>query len=170
MDLTTVRDDVAVLDILLRDIAKRPVDITDPDWLTKLTEDPPPAEEAGVAAEAGAALSALLDAYDSGDDRIRAEVRDIFRRNPSFRWGVGLGATWSSAADFRRRLLLISAHDQGEDPRDELVTLWGLCAEARKRGIDIEPIVHEVAALSGDADHYGMGTTRHLIERGLEKH
>lgn len=98
-----------------------------------------------------------------------AEVRDVFRRNPSFRWGAGLDATWSSAADFRRHLLLISAHDQADDARDELVALWKLCAEGRRRGIDIDPIVHEVAALSTDVHHQGMGTTRHLIERGLEK-
>jgi len=169
MDLTSLQEDVAVLDLLLRDIAHRPVDVTDPDWMAKLSAQPP-AEEAGVAAEAAAALALLLDAYESDDERTRAAVRHIFRAYPSFSWGVSLDGTWSSAAEFRRRLILISARDQGQDPRDELVTLWELCAEGRERGIDIEPIVREVAGLSSDVDHYGMGSARHLLMRGLERH
>ena len=169
MDLASLQEDVAVMDVLLRDIANRPVDVMDPDWMAKLSAQLPPAEEAGVAAEAAAALVALLDAYDSDDERTRAAVRHILRVHPSFRWGVGLDGTWSSAAEFRRQLILISARDQAQDPRDELVTLWALCAQGRERGIDIEPIVREVAGLSSDVDHYGMGSTRFLLMRGLER-
>ncbi|MET8043745.1 hypothetical protein ABZU25_23125 [Micromonospora sp. NPDC005215] len=169
MHLAAVREDVAVIDILLRDIAERPVDLTDPDWQAKLSTRVPPVEEAGVAAEAAAALTALLDAYESGDEGVRDEVRQIFRAHHAFSWGVGLTGRWPSAtAEFRRRLVHISARDQSEDPRDDLVEIWELCAGARGRGVDVEPIVRAVADISGEVDHLGMGSTRVLILRGLE--
>lgn len=169
MDLSSVQADVAAMDLRLREIANRPVDMSDPDWHAKLATQAPPAEEAGVAAEAAAALATLLDAYESGDSYTRAEVRRIFRAHPSFNWGVGLPRTWSTPAEFRRRLVHLSARDQARDARDELMTLWELCAAGRERGIAIEPILREVAAISGDTDHYGMGSMRHLIMRGLER-
>src|SRR4051794_5308168 len=52
MKLVAVRVDAAVIDELLRDIAQRPVDVSDPNWMAKLRQAPPPVEEAGVAAEA----------------------------------------------------------------------------------------------------------------------
>ncbi|MEU4474986.1 hypothetical protein [Micromonospora sp. NPDC023888] len=169
MDLAAIREDVAVIDLLLRDIAHRPVDLTDPDWQAKLSAMVPPVEEAGVAAEAAAALTALLDAYESGDEGVRDEVRQIFRAHGAFGWGVGLTGQWpSAAAEFRRRLVHVSARDQSDDPRDDLVEIWELCARARGRGVDIEPSVRAVADISGEVDHFGMGTTRLLILRGLE--
>ncbi|MGC4811114.1 hypothetical protein ACLQ29_11365 [Micromonospora sp. DT228] len=169
MDLAAIREDVAVIDILLRDIGHRPVDLTDPNWQAKLSAGLPPAEEAGVAAEAAAALTTLLDAYESGDEGVRDEVRQIFRAHRHFGWGVRLTGRWSSpAAELRRRLVHISARDQSEDPRDDLVGIWELCARARGRGVDVAPIIRAVADISGEVDHYGMGSTRLLILRGLE--
>ncbi|WP_030487319.1 hypothetical protein [Micromonospora chokoriensis] len=170
MTLAAIREDVAVIDALLRDIADRPVDLADPDWQAKLSATPPPAEEAGVAVEAAATLTALLDIYESGDEGTRGEVRRIFRAHRAFSWGVGLTGEWpSAAAEFRRRLVHISARDQPQDARDELIEIWELCAWARERGIDVEPIVHAVADISGEVDHFGMGSTRLLILRGLER-
>ncbi|MGW5577797.1 hypothetical protein [Micromonospora chokoriensis] len=170
MDLAAVREDVAVVDALLRDIADRPVDLTDPDWQAKLSAAEPPAEEAGVAAEA-AALTALLDIYESGDEAARDEVRRIFRAHRAFSWGVGLSGEFpSAAAEFRRRLVHISARDQCADPRDDLMQIWELCEWARDHGIDVEPVLHAVADISGEVDHFGMGSTNRLILRGLERH
>lgn len=169
MNLAAIREDVAIIDILLRDIAQRSVDMRDPDWQAKLSSRVPPVEEAGVAGEAAAALTALLDAYEFGDEGTRDEVRQIFRAHEAFSWGVGLTGEWTSpAAEFRRRLVHISARDQSEDPRDELIEIWELCAWARGCGIDVEPIVREVASISGEINHFGMGSTRFLIMRGLE--
>ncbi|MET8204262.1 hypothetical protein [Micromonospora taraxaci] len=171
MDLAAIREDVAVIDALLRDIADRPVDLADPDWQAKLSAARPPAEEAGVAAEAAAALTALLDVYELGDEAARDEVRRIFRAHRAFSWGVGLrGEFPSAAAEFRRRLVHISARDQYADPRDDLVEIWELCEWARDNGIDVEPVLHAVADISGEVDHFGMGSTRRLILRGLERH
>jgi hypothetical protein len=170
MNLAAVRDDVAVMDVLLSDIANRPVDLSERDWLMKLSSRVPPVEEAGVAAEAAAALAVLLDAYEHGDEPTRSDVRQVFREHSSFSWAVGLPRQWQSAAEFRRRLMLISARDQVSDPRDELVEIWALCDRAREHGIDLEPIVREVASISADVDHHGMGSTRFLIMRGPESH
>ncbi|MGW4682552.1 hypothetical protein ACWEOS_29135 [Micromonospora taraxaci] len=171
MDLAAIREDVAVIDALLRDIADRPVDLTDPDWQAKLSAASPPAEEAGVAAEAAAALAALLDIYEFGDEAARGEVRRIFRTHRAFSWGAGLrGEFPSAAAEFRRRLVHISARDQNADPRDDLVEIWELCEWARDKGIDVEPVLHAVADISDEVDHFGMGATRQLILRGLERH
>jgi hypothetical protein len=170
MNLASVRADVAVIDELLRDIAKRPVDLSDPNWMTKIRQAPPPVEEAGVAAEATAALEVLLDGYETGGPPTREEVREIFRAYPSFRWAAHLPREWESAVEFRRRLLHVSAVDQGADPRDELMTIWWLCNRAREQGIDVEPVLREVADLSSDADLYGFGSMRMLVMRGLEEH
>ncbi|MET3424181.1 hypothetical protein BJ973_003393 [Actinoplanes tereljensis] len=161
-----MRASIAAADDLLRLIATRPVDVNDPDWMAKLQAAPPAVDEAGVRAETTAALEVLLEAYETAS--LRAEVREIFRAYPSFRWAVGLPMEWATAAEFRRRLILVSARDQGADPRDELVEIWALCARARELGIDVEPVLGEVADMSADVDHYGFGSMRTLITRGRE--
>ena len=170
MDLAAVRADVAVIDELLRDIAQRPVDLSEPNWMVKLRQAPPPVQAAGVAVEAAAALEALLDAYETGGASTREEVRGIFRDYPSFRWAAHLSREWESAVEYRRRLVHVSAVDQGSDPRDELVTIWSLCKRARAFGIEVEPVLRDVADLSSDVDLYGFGSMRMLIMRGLEEH
>lgn len=170
MSLAAVREDVSVLDELLRDIAQRPVDLTDRDAMAKLRQAPAPVEEAGVAVEAAAALEMLLDAYETGGSPTRAEVRGIFGEFPNFRWAVHLPQQWESEAELRRRLVHVSAMDQGADPRDELMTIWWLCNQARALGIAVEPVLREVAGMSSDVDLYGFGSMRTLIMRGLERH
>ncbi|WP_433227936.1 hypothetical protein ACQP2H_16360 [Micromonospora sp. CA-248260] len=170
MNLAVVRADVAVIDDLLRYIAERPVDLNDPNWMAELRQAPPPLEEAGVVAEASAALDALLEAYETGAAPARAEVRDIFRAYPSFRWAAHLPVAWNSVGEFRRRLVHVSAMDQGADPRDELMAIWSLCNRARECAIDVEPVLREVANLSSDADLHGFGSMQMLIMRGLEVH
>ncbi|GGN94583.1 hypothetical protein GCM10010112_84100 [Actinoplanes lobatus] len=170
MNITSIRADVAVIDELLREIAKRPVDVGDPNWVATMRQAPPPVEEAGVAVEAAAALEALLDAYETGGAAAREEVRAVFRDHPRFRWAVHLPAAWESEAEFRRRLVHVSAGSQGCDPRDELMSIWWLCNRARERGIDVEPVLRDVADLSSDVDIGGFGSMRMLIMRGLEIH
>src|SRR5581483_6467608 len=111
MKLAAARADVAVIDELLRDIAQRPVDLSDPNWMVKLRQAPPPVEEAGLVVETAVALEVLLDAYETGDPSTREEVRDIFRAYPSFRWAARLPRRWESVAEFRRRLVHVSAMD-----------------------------------------------------------
>jgi hypothetical protein len=153
---------VARLDAALAPIAKRPVDLSDPDWAGKMRASEP-LDEAGVRAEAEETLRALLGRYERGDDDQRAAVRALFERYSSFRWAAHL-----PGADFRTRLLHLSARDQSSDTRDELLTLNDLCARARAEGVDIRPPLREVAALSSTIDKYGMGSIRDILLRCAE--
>lgn len=61
---------------------------------------------------------------------------------------------------FRQRLLKMSVEDQRRDARDMMVALNDLCGQARNAGVDIRPLLLDVAELSSDVDEYGMGSTR----------
>jgi hypothetical protein len=50
------------------------------------------------------------------------------------------------------------------------MTIWSLCNRARARGIEVEPVLRDVADLSSVVDLYGFGSMRMLIMRGLEEH
>ncbi|KUN79584.1 hypothetical protein [Streptomyces griseoruber] len=159
---TDLVDRVARIDALLRPIAQRPVDTTDPDWETRMRERPRPLDEAGVRADAEAALRELLARYEHGDDEDRDAVRALLERCSSFRWATHLPYA-HTAEGFRQELLHLSARDQGHDTRDELLTLHDLCAQARRAGVDIRPLLLEVAALSSTEDKYGMGSVQALL-------
>ncbi|MFD9701449.1 hypothetical protein [Lentzea sp. NPDC059081] len=163
MSLPDVERRVAELDEILRPIAQRPVDLNDPNWAADLATRMPPAQEAGVDAEAGAALADLLDHYERGDEPARAAVRAIFDRYPSFRWAATLPFDETEPQSYRLRLVKVSAIDQGTDTRDVLLGLWDLADRARAAGIDIVPTLVEVAEMSSDVDRYGMGSTRQIL-------
>ncbi|MER5428843.1 hypothetical protein [Streptomyces sp. NPDC002588] len=155
-------DRVGRIDALLRPIAQRPVDTADPGWETRMREGPRPLDEADVRAEAEAALRELLTLYRHGDEQDRAAVRALLDRCSSFRWATHL--PYEHTPDgFRQQLLHLSARDHGNDTRDELVELHDLCAEARRAGVDIRPLLLEVAELSSTEDKYGMGSLQALL-------
>jgi hypothetical protein len=153
---------VARADALLKPIAHRPVDHTDPTWQTRLREGPRPLDEANVREQAEAALSDLLDLYEHTDEPTRAAVRALLRRYDSFTWATGLPPA-RTPESFRRELLLISARDHGHDTRDELVALHDLSRQAEEAGVDLSPLLLEIAALSSTEDRYGMGSIRRIL-------
>ncbi|MFJ8114069.1 hypothetical protein [Streptomyces sp. NPDC096132] len=159
---TALVDEVARIDALLEPIAKRPVDTADPDWETRMREGPRPLDEANVRAEAEAALRELLARYERGDEEDRVAVRALLDRCSSFRWATYLPYAHTPEG-FRQQLLHLSARDQGSDTRDELVELHDLCTQARQAGVDIGPLLLEVAELSSTEDKYGMGSLRTLL-------
>jgi hypothetical protein len=57
----------------------------------------------------------------------------------------------------------IAALDQGDDTRDTMLYIRDLCARASALGIEVGPIMREVAELSSDADPYGMGSMKWLL-------
>ncbi|GAA3462364.1 hypothetical protein ACFFSW_26510 [Saccharothrix longispora] len=160
-DLSAVEEGVARLDAVLEPIAKRPVDVDDPDWAEKMMAAPAPLDEAGVREEAEALLAEVLARY-AADESSRPGLRALFRRCSSFRWAVNR-AFPATAEGVRSSLLLISLRDQGSDPRDELLSLRAVCEAARDEGIALEPVLREVAAMSADEDRHGMGSTRSLL-------
>jgi hypothetical protein len=139
------------------------VDTSEPDWVEKMgARVKDELAERAVDELAEAVLRALVERY-AGDETARAEVRSLFDRYPSFRWAAHLPPSWDSADDFRAHLVHLSARDQGADTRDEILTLQDLCGQARQAGIDVDPILDDVAAMSSDIDRYGMGSMRTLI-------
>lgn len=161
-DIDSIEARVALVDAALRPLAQRPVDTADPDWAEKTRQRPAPMDEAGVRAEAESALRALIAVYAQGDETVRESVRGLLSRRTSFRWAVHLPVE-PTPEGFRQRLLHMSAVDQGNDTRDELLSLRDLCADARTAGIDIRPILAEVAELSSRKDKYGMGSMRDIL-------
>lgn len=106
----------------------------------------------------------MIARYAEGDESVRAAVRALFNRYTSFRWAVHVPHE-PTPESFRFRLLHFSAMDQGPDARDELLGLRDLCAEAEEAGIDIAPMLAEIARLSSDVNRYGMGSTREFLLR-----
>ncbi|WP_105968988.1 hypothetical protein [Streptomyces geranii] len=163
-DIDSIEEQVALVDAAVRPIAERPVDTSDPDWADKMRQRPAAMDEAGVRTEAEAALRALIAVYAQGDEVLRASVRGLFSRYTNFRWAVHLPVE-PTPEGFRWRLLHMSAVDQGNDTRDELLALRDLCADARTAGIDLGPILREVAELSSREDKFGWGSMRDILLR-----
>ena len=154
--MAELEETVALLDLCLEPIAKRPVDLSDPLWAEKL-RTAQPLDEAGIRPEAEEALRALLSRYEHGDDETRAAVRAVFERYPSFCWAAHL-----PGADVRTRLQPLSARDHRRDTRDENLALNAIRDEA---GTDITPLLREIAELSSTVDKYGMSSMRDLFLR-----
>ncbi|MFF4118573.1 hypothetical protein ACFY0P_34705 [Streptomyces sp. NPDC001714] len=167
-ELAELAERVALIDACLAPIARRPVDLTDPDWVRTMQEGPDPLDEAGIRAEAEAALRDVLTRYEEGNDGVRAGLRALLERCHWFGWATTLPFE-PTPQGFRQRLLKISVEDQGLDARDMMVTLNGLCGQARDAGVDIRPLLLDVAELSSDADKYGMGSTRHILLRATDR-
>ncbi len=119
----------------------------------------------GVNDRAEAVLHQVIGLYDGRDEATRATIRGLFDRYPSFRWAAHLPWDWATAVEFRARLIHLSARDQGADTRDEILALQDLCERAGRCGVDVGPILAEVAAISSDVDRYGMGSMRSILLR-----
>lgn len=160
IDFEATRISVARLDERLRPIANRPVDVDDPDWVGEVASAPDPLEQTGLRAEARAVLAELLDAYAAGPDELRTSIRRLLGEYSSFTWAARVEAPMTTADGFRRHLLRVSAVDRAEDLRDAMVSVRGLCEQARSAGVDVGPILSEVAALSSDESVGAMGSVR----------
>lgn len=162
-------ESLSILDACLRPIAQRPVDISDPEWFTKLSGGPHPLDEAGVRPEAESLLMEVIESYLNRDDATRQAIRELFAKNRSFSWAANLTFPPMTPGDFRSHLILLSIKDQGLDPRDTILWLQDLCERAVSAGVDTEQVLREVALLSSHEDNYGMGSTRSLLFRHAEQ-
>ena len=153
---------VAKLDKALQPMAERPIDISVPNWVQGLLGSRPLAE-AGIKSEAETLLKSILMQYAISDESTRVAIRQLFDRYSAFRWASSLACTPTTAAGFRLHLLHLSVRDQASDARDEILALRYLCAQARQSGVDVGPILHEVAGLSSAVDRYGMGSTKSFL-------
>jgi hypothetical protein len=166
VNLAEIEREIARLDAVYRPVAKAPVDIMDPDAFENMgTRIQAELAQLGVDDQAKAVLRAVIELYAAGDETVRVAVRQLFDRYTSFRWAAHLPREWDTAEEFRAHLVHLSARDQGADTRDEILGLQDLCERAHRAGIDVDPILDEVAAMSSDVDRYGMGSMRSVILR-----
>jgi hypothetical protein len=164
VDLADLESRMAALDTAYRPVAKAPVDLAELADTERMGERIGAALHAlGVDEEAQDVLRGVIDGYGGGNEGVREAIRRLFDRYPSFRWAAHLPREWETAAGFRDRLILMSAHDQGADTRDEILALQDLCEQARRNGIDTGPILDEVAAMSSTVNRYGMGSMRDVL-------
>ena len=149
----------------LRPIAKRPVDITRPGWLERLQAGGSPLDEAGVGDTTERLLAEILAAYVQGTAQTRTVIRRLFQEYQSFSWAATLSVPRTTLDGLRQHLILFSMKDQEHDGRDALLTLQEICQDARNAGLEIAPVIREVAAMSSDENKYGMGSTSQMLLR-----
>lgn len=162
--LQELEDALSRIDAKLRPIAKRRVDLSNPNWFNEMTQGAAPVDRAGVRADAQALMKTLVRDYAVADAGWRAGARALYRRFDSFGWGVPAPFDAATPAGFRAHLILFSLEDQGKDPRDAKLQLDHLIQQAGKGRIDAGPLLREVAALCGEDDPYGWGPTRQWLE------
>lgn len=136
MNLAEIEREVARLDAIYRPVATKPVDVdvVEPGAVENMaTAVRAELTQLAVDDRAEAVLRALIELYNGSDETVRAAVAHL------------------------------SARDQASDTRDEILTLQDLCARAHRAGIDVEPVLEEVAAMSSARDRYGMGSMRSVI-------
>ncbi len=160
--LSELEATVRRLDGLVKPIARRPVDFTDPDWLKKLGSGPHPLDEANIREEVESLLLTLIKDYASSNEAWHIGARALFLRYDSIAWAIVGIRDRTTPEGLRSELILFSLLDQGKDPRDAKRWLDELCAETRSTGrADLfEKLLREVAALSSNVDRYGWGSTR----------
>lgn len=107
----------------------------------------------------------VLEAYATGDDSVRATLRELFAKNAKFDWAAGAPPSRTTAEGFRLHLLLISVIDHSEDFRDTLLYLRDVYNEALAAGVDMEPVLREVAELSSDESQTAMGSLKSILLR-----
>lgn len=151
------------LDARLQPIANRPIGITVLAWVKRLGSIDPLVEAGIRRDEAQGLLLKIIDNYQQATSEERQQIRDLFGRYRAFAWATQLPHRPTTEATFRQHLLLFSIDDQGKDSRDAILLLHDLCDEAVRAGVNIKPILGEVAMLSSDVDKYGMGSTRKLL-------
>ncbi|MEU6374666.1 hypothetical protein [Streptomyces sp. NPDC046909] len=126
-------------------------------------------DKANVREEAETVVHELLALYEQGDEGTRVAVRGLLGQCDDFSWATRALPPGRTPEAFRRRLLYLSARDQAFDPRDEMVWLNDMCEQAREAGVDMRPLLLEIAELSSTEDKYGMGSLRGILLRAAER-
>lgn len=163
-DIDAALRSAARFDARLEPIARRAVDLNDPDWVSKLRNSRP-IDEAGIRREAETLLDDLLTAYRTGDSSLRAAIRTVFALNPSFAWAAAPAQPANSLDGLRARLLRISARDRSQDLREATLSIGELCVDATAAGIDPAPLLAEVADISSDESDDSSPSMAELFRR-----
>ena len=124
---------------------------------------------ARIRAEAQSLLGDIVDRYPMLDDATRRRLRELFHTFRAFAWATTLGYRPTSVERLRRHLVLVVIHELVDDPRDTIVWLDQICREARDAGVDVRPVIEQVALLASGADRFGFGSTRQFMLRAGER-
>lgn len=147
----------------LKPVATRSFDFNDPEWITKLYKTPDPLDETGTRSEMETLLIEVTNHYANCDSETRRVIRSIFQKYDSVAWVATFSKTPTTSEGIRRQLLLFSILDQGKDTRDAILWLQDISTRAKSAGIQIKPILEEVAGFSSEMNKYGMGSTKSLL-------
>jgi hypothetical protein len=150
---------LSFFDAKLKPIGSRPIKTQAN--LEELKKRPHPLDEAGIRTVAENVLAAVIELYASTPEA-REPIREMFTRYRMANWALWPSQDPTSEDGFRMWLLRISI-DYKEDPRDVLNKLWHICCEAEDAGVNIQPILESVAAISSDADPYGWGSMQKML-------
>ena len=112
-----------------------------------------------IRAESRPLVLDLLRTYETADDSAREEIRELFGRYPKLTW-----CSAPEARDHRLHLIWLSATERYHDPRDVVVMTDELTKQAVTEGIDIAPILDEVAAMSSDVSRGIQSTRRAMLD------
>ena len=122
-----------------------------------------PMDEAGVRPQAESLLADVAGAYVRGSEGDREAIRDLFHKHTSVSWAIRPPLAPTSEAGFRSWLLMISMVDQGADTRDTILLVSKITRSAAGAGVNIGPIIEEIAGISSDENRYGMGSVRSIL-------
>jgi hypothetical protein len=154
---------LARLDSKLQPIAQRIIDINQPDWEEELRRAPPALVQAGEVDEGQSLRTSLEQLYVSTPE-LRRAIWNLFRPYRSASWGLWPMQKPLSEELFRSWLLGVAMRGANEDPRDDIGQLWSLSRQAASAGVDIEPILKSVAAISGE---YVSSIMLRIVEDGV---
>jgi len=162
--LSNLEASISRLDSIIKPIAERPVNISDPNALTALKSSPHPFDETNIREEAENLILALVSDYIAANSEWRIGARALVRRYHSFAWAAQVPLDVRTEDGFRAHLVMFSLKDQGRDRRDAKLWLSDLCDEGRRSNLAIAGILRDVALMSSDEDRYGWGSTRSWLE------
>jgi hypothetical protein len=110
-------------------------------------------------------MEQLLHHYAQTDAPTRVAIRELIARYRQFAWCSWPRGDERTLEWWRMQLVSLSAYDRFSDPRDTIVQTDELTKHAIAEGIDIGPILDEVAALSSDdADTWPRSTRRAMLD------
>jgi hypothetical protein len=166
--MTNWRSTLSTLNAPLQAWINTPVDIMAPNWFEKLQQRKTPLEtDAELRMLFDATTHEMARIYRIANNEQREAIREFLKKMKAVKYFMAIPAVRiRSQADedvFILALLFESMADLREDTRDVILGIDELCKAGERAGIDVHRHLKEIAALSSDANHHGMGSMRTLL-------
>lgn len=110
----------------------------------------------------------FVDELIAGCTRLAPEQRqhliDLLHENKSCRDCMWLQRDFGTLEELRRQMIVFVLRDQDQDPRDAIGTLTTYEERALRLGLDMEPVLREMAQLASSRSRFeGWRSTRDMI-------